>query len=462
MKKRTLLWVLAVILLVMAGAPAKAAGEYEANKNATLTVEYRYDGAGIADAAFRLYQIATANEKLEFTAAAGCETYPIQPLTAMYDGKWQELYTTLTGLVLRDNLAPIATGKTNGNGTLAFAETFRPGLYLLLGDKVWKDGYMYTPQPAILILPMQQSDGTWNYAHTVRPKAERTESEAVTRRVLKVWEDEGYDAYRPQVIEVELLKTAEGVTSVEETVTLNEANRWRHEWTNLDARYTWTVVEKTIAVGYTTRTRTEGVTYVITNSASPCYIDPPIEKIVTGNPQSAATFRFVMEAVSSTVHANKADIPMPEGTVNGKKTVEIEGGKEYEFGNIYYMEPGTYVYRVYEENTGLPGYAYDASEYRVTCVVTEENGVLKATTTNTKGSEQAAKLVFTNVYTGPTPTPGPSDPTPTPVPTATPKPTPEPLPSTGQLWWPIPLLLVVGLALLVIGAIRRREAKDEK
>lgn len=31
------------------------------------------------------------------------------------------------------------------------------------------------------------------------------------------------------------------------------------------------------------------------------------------------------------------------------------------------------------------------------------------------------------------------------------------LPQTGQLWWPVPVLLAVGLLFVVIGLIRRRD-----
>ena len=51
-----------------------------------------------------------------------------------------------------------------------------------------------------------------------------------------------------------------------------------------------------------------------------------------------------------------------------------------------------------------------------------------------------------------------------PVPTPTPRPTPPPdnppddpkLPQTGQLWWPVPMLVSLGLLLIVIGLLRRR------
>lgn len=36
------------------------------------------------------------------------------------------------------------------------------------------------------------------------------------------------------------------------------------------------------------------------------------------------------------------------------------------------------------------------------------------------------------------------------------------LPQTGQLWWPVPVLIAVGLLFVVIGLLRRRGASDEK
>ncbi|MBP3647956.1 MAG: Cna B-type domain-containing protein [Clostridia bacterium] len=72
----------------------------------------------------------------------------------------------------------------------------------------------------------------------------------------------------------------------------------------------------------------------------------------------------------------------------------------------------------------------------------------------------------------PTPTPPGMTPTPTTVPTATPTPvptatpTPKPsqptLPQTGQLWWPVPLMVCAGLLLIVVGLLRRRSEEYEE
>ena len=41
-------------------------------------------------------------------------------------------------------------------------------------------------------------------------------------------------------------------------------------------------------------------------------------------------------------------------------------------------------------------------------------------------------------------------------------PTKPTLPQTGQLWWPVPVLIAAGLLFIVIGLLRRRGAADEK
>ena len=100
-------------------------------------------------------------------------------------------------------------------------------------------------------------------------------------------------------------------------------------------------------------------------------------------------------------------MPMPEGSKGSKKVKEIEGSGEYEFGIISFEYPGTYTYKITEENTGTVGYKYDNSTYTVTYIV-EEDGVLdeggrKLTCerTITKDGASTNDVVFTNEYTKP-------------------------------------------------------------
>ena len=69
-------------------------------------------------------------------------------------------------------------------------------------------------------------------------------------------------------------------------------------------------------------------------------------------------------------------------------------------------------------------------------------------------------FVMTNTYAAEIP----DDPTPeAPLPPDPAKPTPggPTLSQTGQVWWPVPFLLMTGLLLLAVGLFRRRTTGDE-
>lgn len=60
-------------------------------------------------------------------------------------------------------------------------------------------------------------------------------------------------------------------------------------------------------------------------------------------------------------------------------------------------------------------------------------------------TQESITYIITNTYNGTTPI-DPTDPE---------------LPLTGQLWWPVPMLAVAGMAFVLIGLIRRRGAENE-
>lgn len=69
--------------------------------------------------------------------------------------------------------------------------------------------------------------------------------------------------------------------------------------------------------------------------------------------------------------------------------------------------------------------------------------------------QQGTSLVITNTYSSNVP----NEPTEPNEPTKPESPSEPTLPQTGQLWWPVPMLAVVGIALVLIGMIRRKNGK---
>ena len=126
-------------------------------------------------------------------------------------------------------------------------------------------------------------------------------------------------------------------------------------------------------------------------ATDPELVDPPIKKVVSGNPPRDAvfTFRFV---------ADDPGYPMPEDSVDGEKIVYVTGSGETEIGTWSFYEAGTYTYTVSEVNTSESGYIYDTTVYTIKYVVTDIDGQLTYERTINNVSEIVSDIVFTNEY----------------------------------------------------------------
>lgn len=431
-------WIAILLCLIAVTAilpvNAFAAGAIDTNKDVSLTINYKHNNKGVEGAKFSLYKIAAVDDRGRYTLTGDFESYPVS-MEIMDQRGWELLAETLAGYAQRDRLACVDSGTTDKDGLLRFptgTKTLKPGLYLVVGETLASGGYVYTTKAFIVALPMITDSNTWNYNLTTQPKYERTEDHAVSRKVLKVWDDKGFETARPSEVIVQLLKNG----TVYETVTLNQRNRWRYEWTDLDNRYTWTVVEKEVN-GYTTRVELKSGTFTVTNT----YVVPeaseeiPVTKKLTGDkPSQQTSFTFVLKARDS-------GYPMPEGSVNGTKEISVTGAGTVSFGKITFEKAGIYEYTVSEKNTGAANYSFDASTYTVRYTVTEKEGKLEVEQSIKKSDgSHPASIIFTNSYK----TPG------------------NKLPQTGLLWWPVSVLTITGLTMILIGLIRRKYAKDEK
>ena len=220
--------------------------------------------------------------------------------------------------------------------------------------------------------------------------------------------------------------------------------------TNPDFVYDTTVYDLTVQV--TWRDYTDGALQAImyltlhnqdvkqeraqfTNTVLTNYVivDPPVEKRISGDrPSTSSSFVFYLRA-------DNTSYPMPEGSVNGIKTITIIGAGSTDFGNITYRQAGIYTYTVYERAGSSSGYIYDTTVYHMRVVVTEINGTLTATRTitNASGATQTG-LVFTNVYDAPDGPKTGDD-------------------SKATLWW---ILIALGLVCLIAALLPSRKKKD--
>ena len=280
MNKRLISICLSLLLVfVLLPVSALAAGRIDLDQDVGLTITYQDHGTPLSGAVFNIYLVATVNAYGELTVTENFAQFNVQ-IKGRDDDAWRALASTLEGYVLRDDISPADSGKTNDKGVVSFPSTgksLKAGLYFVLGHRHTQNGYRYDPAPFMVMLPgLDKENNIWVYDVTLNAKFDSSQipdnpdDNTIDRKVLKVWADDGHEKDRPKEVIVQLLRDGK----VYDNVTLNAANNWRHTWTALNDRYTWTIVEKELE-GYTVEVTREGITFVVTNTYNEEIPDKP-------------------------------------------------------------------------------------------------------------------------------------------------------------------------------------------
>lgn len=352
-KKASCFILLLILLLTCFSFQTMAEVQIDTDANVSMSFQYTGKKGPVTGASFHVYHVADVAKDGTFIVKDAFKEYPIA-LNNLTQDEWQQLATTLKGYVWKDQISKFDTGKTDAEGKLSFPSegvSMKPGLYLVLGDTRVIGSYTYYATPFFVCLPGLDTDGRQNNYHmNVVPKYRwdydspndsDSEDYGISRKVLKVWNDQGHEVSRPDIITVHLLQNGRTY----DTVRLHKGNNWRYTWYDLSRGYDWTVVEEVIP-GYTVNVLQEGITFVITNTYVP-------------------------------------------------ESPEPDGGSD---------QPGGGVSDEYDDEEGWLGVLGDQDE------------------------DFQMQL----------------------------------LPQTGQLWWPVPVLICLGLVCMMIGAVCRRNAYEEE
>ena len=269
-KKRITVLILSLVIALALPVHVLAAGNINTEQEVQLTISYRSGNTLLSGAAFDIYQVATVNEIGELTSIFPFNQFNVD-IRGKNDEAWKAVASTLEGYVLRDNITPTSSGKTDAKGVLKFTnqvKQLKQGLYLVLGHRHIQDERIYDAAPFMIMLPTQDIDtNVWLYDVTANPKCDswpepsEPNNNTVTRKVLKVWADSGYEKNRPKEVIVQLLKNG----TIYDTVSLSADNDWRYTWEKLDDNNTWTIAEKEMD-DYSVTVTEEGITFVVTNT----------------------------------------------------------------------------------------------------------------------------------------------------------------------------------------------------
>ena len=255
---------------------------------------------------------------------------------------------------------------------------------------------------------------TYTNKYSLEPEPE-PEPELTSVKVDKVWDDASDEAgARPK--ELTLTLKADGTEVKDKTPAItksSDGNTWTYEWTEL-AKYQedgtteikYTVTEAAVPEGYTCESATAEnggkITNKYTKEETPSEeksvtVDPPVQKIFEGTDTlyNKGDFTFTITNVEA---PEGVTAPMPTHTsVTNTETYErADKPGFYEFGEIKFTEPGTYVYKVTESGT-VKNVTNDPDAEKgktITFTVTADNdGNLSVSPTTDE-----VQLSFTNTY----------------------------------------------------------------
>lgn len=262
-----------VMLLLMSAVCVNAAEE-----KCELDIIYRHDGEPITDVISYAYHIGSFDNNGDITLTGNFADYSVDASTDDLSALAQTLY----GYVLLDKITPDHSAVSDDTGAVAMTDMDK-GVYLVTSKRLVKDNEVFITEPQLMFLPWKD-DENWIYSRTMFAKCRMIfmNDTPVSAKVLKVWDDEGFENTRPKSIKATLLQDDE----VYDTVELTADNNWRYTWDNLPSYYIWTVVEE-IPSGYEVIQTQDGITRVLTNSYD--VTPPPTEPTEPSSPTEPTT-----------------------------------------------------------------------------------------------------------------------------------------------------------------------------
>lgn len=271
-QNRLILPLLVVLLVCLLSVGTFAAEPLDPTRDCALIIELKYEDRPVSGAPYCLYRVADVSADGELTVCAPFSGYPVN-FEDLSGEKLRNLAQTLDAFVKLDQLEPDYGGYISEYG---FAELtgLKPGMYLLLGQQYIGSDGKYTIAPCLITVPARLSaDSEWSYSVTVLPKCAFEPHGGMgvsSKKVLKVWQDNGNEATRPRSIDVILLCNGQPYDQVE----LNAGNGWSYVWQDLPAGEEWLVVE-IVPEGYTALIVEDNlVTKIVNTNDSP---PPPTE-----------------------------------------------------------------------------------------------------------------------------------------------------------------------------------------
>lgn len=208
----------------------------------SLTIYANDEDVPLAGVGFELYRVADMNEMAQFE---------LLPAYASFSGDINKLETAADWILCAEEMRMLtgdaepdaaATSRDDGNAVFSGLE---PGLYLVSGHPVEILPWAYTFTPFMVSIPTRDMEDQWLYDVFSDVKLEKSPARTDID-VVKLWDDLGYEANRPNSIYVDLYCDGEQIAAAQ----LHDGNSWSYTFTDLPAAHEYTVKERDVPNWY--------------------------------------------------------------------------------------------------------------------------------------------------------------------------------------------------------------------
>lgn len=415
----------------------EAPGHIPADKleagSASLTLVYPHSGVSVD-----VYKVATVDEYVRYTPEGG---FAGRGLTLNSDrsvSMWRKMADTVENIVARSiseqysdkafyesvrkqKINPYNTnsGVTGEDHMLTFTG-LDPGLYLVMGlsyDRQERDAdgvtrtHSYSSQSYLVAVPgylpgTNGQTGGWQdhvTANLERKMKDRVEG-VQSLSAIKIWNDQGYEHLRPAYVEFQLVDisvTPAQVWPNSRKVLWTTGDRATQVWwDDLPSGHRFVVVEVNTPNGYTPSTSIVNGQYIITNTYTPAKPDPP-----------PTTYPPTTQPPTTRPPTTYPPTTQPPTT----------------------RPPTTYPPTTQPPTTRPPA-------------------------TQPPATQPPVDIDDPDIPLGPPPNVD-QDAPPEEIELDDPDIPLGDLPQTGQLWWPVPILALIGALLILVGLVRRRQGE---
>ncbi len=445
-----------IILMFIAGLMFNTSAAEQKKGSLTLTCEN--EGVALANMNWMIYKVGEVKDDV-YSLTDEFANYPVDLSKIMESTETMtEAASTLSNFAVLDEIFPELMTRTNSDGVAIF-KNLEPGLYLAVGNRLKIDSMSYFPTPFLVQI---NGNDISSYPKFMVKYTLPGEMDRFSLR--KIWANATIVDNIPDNLTIEIYKDGE----LFDTVTISPETNWTYSWDG-DASSEWRVKEVTVPGGCFVMYRNNEVQFIIMNS----YDSDLLAKVTTTATTAASTIQTVTTVVSnddytsSTTKNSLIDIydgtattvtSTVSGYVQNATTVSSNNGTIIttvkntlnDFGNAsstVYTTPiptgvqpggssvsgnGTGTVTTVSGDkgtgtgtvgTGIETYPTDTNGSVITTKVTTKKG--DSGDSGNKSTKSSKGIVTTTSI--------------------------EKLPQTGQLWWPVPVMLLGGLIFVAIG-----------